>query len=101
MGSASNLGTVVAWGGFILGFIFGAVANRTHFCTMGAVSDVVNMGSWGRMRMWLDARAAHVSGIFCDHRGIGGHHEVAVLENAARMRGAGALSIEASIGPML
>ncbi|MEO5677775.1 MAG: YeeE/YedE family protein [Usitatibacter sp.] len=62
MGSASNLGTVVAWGGFILGFIFGAVANRTHFCTMGAVSDVVNMGSWGRMRMWLLAIAIAILG---------------------------------------
>ena len=62
MGSASNLGAVVAWGGFILGFIFGAVANRTHFCTMGAVSDVVNMGSWGRMRMWLLAIAIAILG---------------------------------------
>ena len=62
MGSASNLGAVVAWGGFILGFIFGAVANRTNFCTMGAVSDVVKMGSWGRMRMWLLAIAIAVLG---------------------------------------
>ncbi len=62
MGSASNLGAVVAWGGFILGFIFGAVANRTNFCTMGAVSDVVNMGSWGRMRMWLLAIAIAILG---------------------------------------
>ena len=32
-------------GGFALAFVFGAVANRTNFCTMGAVSDVVNMGT--------------------------------------------------------
>ena len=62
MGSASNLGAVVAWGGLILGFVFGAVANRTNFCTMGAVSDVVNMGSWGRMRMWLLAIAVAILG---------------------------------------
>jgi len=31
--------------------------NKTHFCTMGAVSDVVNMGDWNRMRMWLLAIA--------------------------------------------
>ena len=62
MGSTSNLGAVVVWGGFILGFVFGAVANRTNFCTMGAVSDVVNMGSWGRMRMWLLAIAVAVLG---------------------------------------
>src|SRR5207253_2066700 len=53
---------LVAGGGFILAFIFGAVANRTNFCTMGAVSDVVNMGSWGRMRMWLLAIAVAILG---------------------------------------
>ncbi len=37
---------------FVLTFLFGAVLQRTHFCTMGAVSDVVNMGDWSRMRMW-------------------------------------------------
>lgn len=62
MVSASNAGAVVAWGGFILAFVFGAVANRTNFCTMGAVSDVVNMGSWGRMRMWLLAIAVAIVG---------------------------------------
>jgi uncharacterized membrane protein YedE/YeeE len=58
----SNLGSLVALGGFVLAFIFGAVANRTNFCTMGAVSDVVNMGSWGRMRMWLLAIAVAILG---------------------------------------
>jgi uncharacterized protein len=67
MGNASNLGAVVAWGGFALGFIFGAVANRTNFCTMGAVSDVVNMGSWGRMRMWLLAIAVAILGTHALH----------------------------------
>jgi uncharacterized membrane protein YedE/YeeE len=60
--STSNLPALVAWGGFILAFIFGAVANRTNFCTMGAVSDVVNMGSWARMRMWLMAIAIAILG---------------------------------------
>jgi len=58
----SNLASLVALGGFVLAFIFGAVANRTNFCTMGAVSDVVNMGSWGRMRMWLLAIAVAILG---------------------------------------
>jgi uncharacterized membrane protein YedE/YeeE len=62
LGSTSNLGMAVAWGGFILAFIFGAVANRTNFCTLGAVSDIVNMGSWGRMRMWLLAIAVAILG---------------------------------------
>ena len=53
MGEAINPASWVVWGGFALAFIFGAVANKTNFCTMGAISDVVNMGHWGRMRMWL------------------------------------------------
>ncbi len=62
MGSITNPGPAVCIGGFVLAFIFGAVANRTNFCTMGAVSDVVNMGSWGRMRMWLLAIAVAIVG---------------------------------------
>lgn len=38
---------------FIVGIIFGAVVNKTNFCTMGAVSDWVNMGNKGRLRAWL------------------------------------------------
>ena len=60
----SNPAIAVVLGGFILAFIFGAVANRTNFCTMGAVSDVVNMGSWGRMRMWLLAIAVAILGTY-------------------------------------
>ncbi|MDA8109810.1 MAG: YeeE/YedE family protein [Betaproteobacteria bacterium] len=52
----------VAWGAFALAFVFGAVGNRTNFCTMGAVSDWVNMGSTSRMRMWLLAIAVAVLG---------------------------------------
>jgi uncharacterized protein len=37
---------------FFISFVFGAIAQRTHFCTMGAVSDIVNMGDWQRMRQW-------------------------------------------------
>ena len=47
------IAATVVWGAFILSFVFGAVASKTNFCTMGAVSDVVNMGDWNRMRMWL------------------------------------------------
>ena len=62
MATTANLATTVAWWGFGLAFVFGAVANRTNFCTMGAVSDIVNMGDWGRMRMWLLAIAVAVIG---------------------------------------
>ncbi len=56
------LASTVVWGAFALTFVFGAVGNKTHFCTMGAVSDVVNMGDWNRMRMWLLAIAVATAG---------------------------------------
>ncbi len=46
------LTTQVLWAAFILSVLFGAIAQRTHFCTMGAVSDIVNIGEWTRMRQW-------------------------------------------------
>src|SRR3990170_8080709 len=45
--------TRVLWAAFVLSFLFGAIAQRTHFCTMGAVADIVAYGSWARMRMWV------------------------------------------------
>jgi len=52
----------VTGGAFTLAFIFGAVGNKTNFCTMGAVSDWVNMGDTNRMRMWLLAIAVALLG---------------------------------------
>lgn len=46
------LSHTVLWATFALTFVFGAILQRTHFCTMGAVSDAVNIGDWSRMRMW-------------------------------------------------
>ena len=62
MDNAINPALVVVWGGFALAFIFGAVANKGNFCIMGAISDVVNIGHWGRMRMWLLAVAVAIIG---------------------------------------
>lgn len=59
---ASILTKTVVWWGFGLGIIFGFIANKTNFCTMGAVSDVVNMGHWGRMRAWFLAIAVAMIG---------------------------------------
>ena len=52
----------VLWSAFSLSVLFGALAQRTHFCTMGAIADVVNMGDWSRMRMWVLAIAVAVLG---------------------------------------
>ena len=47
---------------FALAFVFGAVAYRVSFCTMGAITDIVNFGDWRRMRMWLLAIAVAIAG---------------------------------------
>ena len=57
-----ELAPYVAAGAFALAFVFGAVGNKTHFCTMGAVSDWVNMGDTSRLRMWLLAMAVALIG---------------------------------------
>ncbi len=56
------LTATVLWSAFALSVLFGALAQRTHFCTMGAIADVVNMGDWSRMRMWVLAIAVAVLG---------------------------------------
>ena len=61
----------VLWLAFGVAFVFGAIAQKTHFCTMGAVADIVNMGDWNRMRMWwlaigvaiLGSSALHGAGL--------------------------------------
>jgi uncharacterized membrane protein YedE/YeeE len=40
---------------FLGGLLLGAISQRTHFCTMGAISDVVHMGDWTRARQWMCA----------------------------------------------
>lgn len=54
--------STIAWLAFAVGAVFGLVANRTSFCTMGAVSDIVAMGDWNRMRMWAMAIAVAILG---------------------------------------
>lgn len=48
---------------FALAAVLGAIANKTNFCTMGAVSDWVNMGDTGRLRAWLLAGAVALLGV--------------------------------------
>ena len=51
------------WSTFILSVILGIVVNKTNFCTMGAVSDMVNMSDYGRFRAWLLAIAVATIGV--------------------------------------
>jgi hypothetical protein len=49
--------------GFAIAFVMGAVVQKTNFCTMGGVSDWVNMGDTGRMGAWLFAIAIAIAGV--------------------------------------
>ena len=62
MQDLQHLPALVAWSAFGLAFVFGAVANRVDFCTMGAVTDIVVSADWRRMRMWLLAIAVAIAG---------------------------------------
>lgn len=48
---------------FGIALAMGALAQKTGFCTMGAVSDWVNMGDTGRMRSWVFAMAIALAGV--------------------------------------
>jgi len=48
----ASLTQQVLWASFVMAALFGALVQRTGFCTMGAVSDVVTMGDWHRARQW-------------------------------------------------
>ena len=58
------LQTQVLWAVLAVCVVFGALAQRTNFCTMGAISDIYNMGSWTRMRMWGMAVGVAMIGFF-------------------------------------
>jgi hypothetical protein len=53
LGSAAATTAVL----FGVGIGFGVVAERTAFCTMGAIADVVLFGGWRRARSWAAAIA--------------------------------------------
>ncbi|MEF9996660.1 MAG: YeeE/YedE family protein [Burkholderiaceae bacterium] len=57
-----SLVRLVLAGGFAAAFALGAIAQKTGFCTMGAVADVLAFGDWTRMRQWLLAIAVAVLG---------------------------------------
>ena len=48
---------------FVIAAVLGVIVNKTNFCTMGAVSDWINMGDYGRMRAWLLAMAVAMGGV--------------------------------------
>jgi len=51
------------WSIFLLSVALGVIVNKTNFCTMGAVSDLVNMGDKGRLRAWILAATVAMIGV--------------------------------------
>jgi uncharacterized membrane protein YedE/YeeE len=62
MSDMEHLPALVTALAFGLAFVFGAVAQRVNFCTMGAISDAATFGDWRRMRMWVLAIAVAIAG---------------------------------------
>lgn len=54
--------SMVGLAALVGGLLFGAVVQRTHFCTMGAIADLVLFRDWRRMRAWLLAMAVAILG---------------------------------------
>lgn len=53
MNDVNTLTQQVLWIFFAIAVAVGMISQRTHFCTMGAIADVVNMGDWTRARQWI------------------------------------------------
>jgi hypothetical protein len=53
---------VLVLSGLVIGALFGAVVQRTNFCSMGAISDAVALGDKKRLRAWLLAIAVAIVG---------------------------------------
>lgn len=58
-----NIHQQVLGSAFAIGAVVGAVANKTCFCTMGAVADWINSDSTARLRAWLMAIAVAMIGL--------------------------------------
>jgi len=49
----------------VVSLFLGALFHRSHFCTMGAVSDAVIMENFDRLRQWVLALAVAILGFGC------------------------------------
>jgi hypothetical protein len=58
-----NAPAVLALGGLLIGFAFGAVVFATNFCAMGSLADIHNFGDKRRFRAWVLAAAAALAGV--------------------------------------
>ncbi len=59
---SENAAVALAIGGLVIGILFGAIVQKTNFCTMGSLSDMVNFEDSRRFRSWLLALATAIVG---------------------------------------
>ena len=59
---SENAAASLAIGGLAIGIFFGFVVQRTNFCTMGGISDMLTFGDTRRFRAWVFATAVAIVG---------------------------------------
>ncbi len=59
---AENAALALAFGGLLIGFVFGSVVYRTNYCAMGSLSDIYNFKDYRRFRAWILAAATALVG---------------------------------------
>ena len=62
MNALHSITQEVLWAFFLVSFVLGAISQRTHFCTLGALSDIVHMEDWTRAWQWILATATAMLG---------------------------------------
>lgn len=58
-----NAATYILWGGLLIGAVFGLIVQRTNFCTMGSISDIMTFGDYRRFRSWVLAGGVAIIGV--------------------------------------
>ncbi|MCB1540737.1 MAG: YeeE/YedE family protein, partial [Rhodoblastus sp.] len=59
---SENAAASLAIGGLVIGIFFGFAVQRTNFCTMGGISDMLTFGDTRRFRAWIFATAVAIVG---------------------------------------
>ena len=59
----SLIASQVLWSTFAIACLVGIVMQKSRFCTMGAITDILIMGEWTRMRQWIMAMGVAILGV--------------------------------------
>ncbi len=59
---SENAAVSLAFGGLVIGVFLGLVVQRTNFCAMGGISDMLTFGDARRFRAWILSTAVAIAG---------------------------------------